>query len=407
LNIIKGSQHFKKRRLAAKLSSAGERSINRGHPWIFSDSIVKISSGGSPGDLVIVYSFKRNSVIGIGLYDPNSPIRIKMLHHGGAVSIDSKFFENRIKTAYSKRLPLISENTNGYRLIHGENDRLPGMIADVYDTVLVLKLYSEIWVPYLSVLTDLLIEVTGSEAVVLRMSRKLQKLTDSTHFDGEVVYGVLEKEEVAFREHGVHFSANVVQGHKTGFFLDHRHNRKILGELSEGMKVLDVFSYSGGFSVHALVNGAKEVVGVDVSAKALETAKLNACMNTFTGKYRTIVGDAFNVLKELIASGQTFDLVVIDPPSFAKSKNEVELALLKYKSLAQLGSQLTRPGGLLILASCSSRVKVEQFFEANEIALSGMKRKFELINRTQHDIDHPISFEEGSYLKTGYYRFSK
>jgi len=405
-NIIE-THHLPIKRLAAKLSSAGERYIKNKHPWIFSDSIVKITADGSPGDLVIVYGFKKNRVIGIGLYDPKSPIRIKMLHHEGAIPIDSDFFLSKIQKAYSLRLSLLSMNTNSYRLIHGENDQLPGIVADVFDKVLVLKVYSEIWFPYLSLLTKLMVDIIEPKTVVLRLSRKLQKLDVTEYKDGVVLFGELDNEEVIFKEHGIHFSANVIQGHKTGYFLDHRLNRKLVGKFSKGMRVLDVFSYSGGFSVHALVNGAKEVIGVDISSQALRSAENNAKLNDFTGKHKTISGDAFKIMNQMISEKEMFDIVVIDPPSLAKSKKEIEIAKQKYESLAKLGSQLTHSNGLLVLASCSSRINANEFFDINEKVILKTKRDFVLIKSTQHDIDHPIGFEEGAYLKTGYYRFSK
>ena len=256
-------------------------------------------------------------------------------------------------------------------------------------------------------LIQLLIEQSKSETVVLRLSRKLKKLTDLDYKDGEVILGELRNEDVVFKEHGVAFSANVIQGHKTGYFLDHRHNRKLVGEWSQSMRILDVFSYTGGFSVHALVNGAKEVISLDISSQALIAAEGNAKLNEFKGRHKTIVGDAFKVMEQLISEKEQFDIVVIDPPSFAKSKTEIELAKQKYESLAKLGSQLTRSQGLLVLASCSSRVGADDFFDINEKALFSTKREFKLIKSTRHDIDHPIGFAEGSYLKSGYYRFSK
>jgi 23S rRNA (cytosine1962-C5)-methyltransferase len=281
------------------------------------------------------------------------------------------------------------------------------MIADVYDTVLVIKLYSEIWFPYLSMITQILATISSTETVILRLSRKLQKINELKYKDGDVLIGMLENEEVAFKEHGINFSANVIHGHKTGYFLDHRHNRKLVGGYSKDMRVLDVFSYSGGFSVHALVNGAKEVTSVDISLQALKTAKQNAELNVYSGIHKTIAGDAFKVLRQLISDKEVFDVVVIDPPSFAKSKKEIELALQKYEILALLGSQLTHPSGLLVLASCSSRVKASDFFNINKKVLRKSEREFKLIKSTEHDIDHPIGFEEGAYLKTGYYLFSK
>ncbi|MFT7452421.1 MAG: 23S rRNA (cytosine1962-C5)-methyltransferase, partial [Patescibacteria group bacterium] len=148
-------------RLAVKLSVTGERSVRSGHPWIFSESIEKINVEGISGDIAIIFSHTKNKVIGVGLYDPDSPIRIKMLHSGGGASIDSKFFSERIHAAYERRTELFETNTNSYRLLFGENDGFPGFIADVYDHVLVVKLYSEIWLPYLDTILKVLIDISG------------------------------------------------------------------------------------------------------------------------------------------------------------------------------------------------------------------------------------------------------
>ena len=223
--------------------------------------------------------------------------------------------------------------------------------------------------------------------------------------NGEVVYGVLENEVVKFVEHDVNFSANVIKGHKTGYFLDHRANRKQVGELSNGKTVLDVFSYAGGFSVHALANGAKEVTSLDISKQALQMAFQNGKLNSYSGKHITIADDAFVAMKAMIKNKQTFDVVVIDPPSFAKQQSEIELAKKKYAQLAQLGIKLTAKKGLLVLASCSSRVLAQSFFDINTQVLNESSRTSECILKTHHDSDHPIGFTEGAYLKCAYYRF--
>ncbi len=343
----------------------------------------------------------------MGLYDPDSPIRIKMLYSGGGVSINEEFFSERINRAYAIRVPLLETQTNSYRLLFGENDGFPGFIADVYDKVLVIKLYSAIWFPYLEPILKHLIEVSSCETVVLRLSRNLQQYKEIYGlYEGQILFGALKNEVVPFIEHGVHFSANVIKGHKTGYFLDHRYNRKRVGELSNGKTVLDVFSYAGGFSVHALANGAKEVTSLDISKQALAIAIENGKLNSFSGKHHTLAGDAFELLQQLIKARKTFDVVVIDPPSFAKSKKEIEMAKKKYLQLAQLGVQLTARGGMLMLASCSSRISAATFFEINKRALKAQSRAFTVLDTTQHDIDHPITFPEGAYLKSGYYIFS-
>ena len=396
---------IKPKNLAVKLNANGERSVVKGHPWVFSNSIVKISGDPKTGDLAVIFSKTKNKVIGIGLYDANSPIRIKIIHNAQSKAvINAEFFHQKIEFAFQKRQSLLKTDTNSYRLIFGENDRFTGLIADIYDKVLVVKLYSEIWYPYLQSILNSLQIITNAQTVVVRLSRQLQR-NNSDLVDGEVVFGDLSNEVIQFVEHGVNFSANVIRGHKTGYFLDHRANRKQVGELSRGKTVLDVFSYAGGFSVHALANEATEVTSLDISKQALEIAQENAKLNPYTGVHKTIAGDAFEEMKTLIKRKKTYDVVVIDPPSFAKQRSEIDFAKKKYAQLAELGAQLTAKKGLLVLASCSSRMLAQSFFDLNLHVLNAQGRLFETIDKTGHDIDHPISFPEGAYLKCGYYRF--
>lgn len=398
--------NYQPKRLAVKLNSKGEQFVVKGHPWVFSNNIIKINDDAKSGDLAIVFSKNKNKVIGLGLYDASSPIRIKMLYSNAEkVEINADFFKNKIEKAYVKRQSLLKTNTNSYRLLFGENDGFPGLIADVYASVLVVKVYSEIWLPYLeSIITDLQ-QISKAKTGVIRLSRGLEQSKNHQLKNGDVVFGVLENEVVKFVEHNVKFSANVIKGHKTGYFLDHRANRKQVGEWSKGKTVLDVFSYAGGFSVHALYNGATEVTSLDISKHALEIAYQNGKLNNYSGAHKTIVGDAFVELNKLIKNKITFDVVVIDPPSFAKQVSEIELAKKKYAQLAELGERLTSKNGLLVLASCSSRILAQTFYDINNQVLSSTNRNYKILLKTQHDTDHPIGFTEGAYLKSGYYRF--
>lgn len=389
--------------LAVKLKPAAEKIVKKGHPWIFSDSIEKINKEGKAGDIAILFDQRNNKVFGIGLYDPQSPIRIKMLHSGGPAKIDGKFFHQKIQNAFKIRKSLLETQTNAYRLIFGENDGMPGLIVDIYNNVGVIKLYSAIWFPYLDYLIPAIAEVSKTENLVLRLSRNLQKI-DVPYNEGDILLGELTNPEVAFMEYGVQFQTDVLLGHKTGFFLDHRANRHQLGKLSKDKTVLDVFSYAGGFSVHALAGGAKEVTSLDFSKQALELAERNAQLNPHSGKHRTVAGDAFSLLEEMTRNGKQFDIVIIDPPSFAKSKKEIEVAKKKYAELATLGTQLTKKGGLLLLASCSSRISSEEFLEVHRSEFERLGLDYEMEDFTQHDIDHPVGFEEGAYLKSAYYR---
>ncbi|TVZ51611.1 class I SAM-dependent rRNA methyltransferase [Dokdonia sp. Hel_I_53] len=392
-------------RLAIKLTSKAEKLVKQGHPWVFENSILKISKDGRAGDLAILFDTRTDKVFAIGLYDPESPIRIKILSNTPA-QINKDFFHLKIENAFKLRNQLLKTDTNSYRLIYGENDNFPGLIADVYDNILVVKLYSTIWLPYLEVVLPLLINKSKTETMVLRLSRNVSKSKDHNFRDGDVLHGNLKNEVVFFKEHGVRFSANVIYGHKTGYFLDHRENRRKVGLLSQGITVLDVFSYAGGFSVHALAGGANEVTSLDISSQALQVAVQNGKLNKHKGQHKTIAIDAFVGLQQLIEEGKTYQIVVIDPPSFAKSAKEIPTAKNSYSRLAQLGAKLTSTGGLLVLASCSSRISSQTFFDISEQNIVKAGRAFKTLEKTYHDIDHPITFPEGAYLKCGYYQLN-
>lgn len=392
-------------RLAVKLKSKAESFLRQGHPWIFESSILKINKEGKAGDIAIIFDQKKNKYLGLGLFDPYSPIRIKMLAHSNKENIDRDFFLRKIKEAFEIRRPLIQTNTNAYRLIFGENDYLPGLIVDVYSDVAVVKLYSAIWIPYLHYILDGIKANIPTRAIVLRQSRLLQR-TDVPTFDledGQVLEGELTNPEVEFVEYGVKFLANVIKGHKTGYFLDHRHNRHKVGQMSRGKSVLDVFSYAGGFSTHAIVGGASQVVSIDISKHALALATINVGLNKKDAAHEIFVTDAFEGMQKLINDGKQFDIVVVDPPSFAKMSADIPQAKKSYVRLAQLAILLVSRGGVCVMASCSSRIARDEFYELVEEGFDAQARAYRLVEKTFHDIDHPITFPEGSYLKTGYY----
>lgn len=393
-------------RLAVKLRPAAEKAVKQGHPWIYTESISKLNHEGQAGDLAIIFDRRTDKVIAIGLYDPDSPVRIKLIHHGGPEKINAEFFHKKIQAAYAHRKPLLETETNAYRLLFGENDGFPGFIVDVYKKTIVFKLYTRVWFPYLNSITEYIADLTQAESILMRLSRNMQQL-ETPYTEGEVIYGNLKDPDVQFIEHGVRFKANVLLGHKTGYFLDHRYNRHQVGRMAEDKTVLDVFAYAGGFSVHALSGGAREVTALDISAQALKLASENVELNTPFGKFKTITGDAFQNLRKLIKQNKKYEIVIIDPPAFAKSQKQIPLALKKYAELAELGVQLTHADGLLVLASCSSRVTPEQLESVHREVFHRMKVELRLEKMTQHDIDHPIRFPEGAYLKTIYWRRSR
>lgn len=403
--MLENLPEFKPNRIAIKLKPAGEKAVKQNHPWVFNESIRKQSNEGQVGDLAIIFDQRRNKFLAAGLWDPFSPIRIKVLHFHQPAQINDSWFESKIKAAHQKRMPLLETDTNSYRFIYGENDGLPGLIADVYDKVLAVKLYSFIWLPYLKIIFPLLLKQSGCKTLILRLSRKMQNAPHLLYglTDGQIIEGDLTSEEVLFKEHGLTFIANVIHGHKTGFFLDHRYNRKKIGSLSKNKSVLDVFAYAGGFSAHALAGGAKRVISLDISAQALATAKRNVALNVKNAQHEILKADAFEAMEQMVAENKNFDVMIVDPPSFAKKGDEVEKALLNYARLATLAIQLVAPNGILLMASCSSRVTKEAFFETIEYEFSQSGRTFRRLEQNEHDLDHPVTFPEGAYLKSGYY----
>jgi 23S rRNA (cytosine1962-C5)-methyltransferase len=392
-------------RLALKVKPAAERSIRAGHPWVFDNSIRKAPDDGRAGDLAIIFDRRKNKFLAVGLYDPYSPIRVKILQANTPARIDADWFRERIERAFAQRQPLLATATNSYRLLFGENDGLPGFVADVYGTVLVVKLYTTAWLPYLATVLPGLLRVSETTTLVLRLSRQVQQLTEELGglYDGQVLHGDLPDPEVEFREHGLRFLANVQRGHKTGFFLDHRHNRRRVGELAKDKRVLDVFSYAGGFTVHALAGGARAVTSLDISEQAQAMARRNVALNVPAARHEVLVADAFSGLAQLARAGTTYELVIVDPPAFAKRAEEQHRALASYARLVRLAVPLVAPGGILVMASCSSRVPEADFFAGVDRELAASGRRFRLLERRGHDVDHPIGFLEGAYLKTGYY----
>jgi 23S rRNA (cytosine1962-C5)-methyltransferase len=366
---------------------------------VFDASVTAVGHDGAPGDLAVVFDDHRRFAA-IGLYDPTSPIRVRILHQGDPVPIDDAWFHDRIGSAFAQRAMVDTDGrTNAYRVVHGENDGLPGLVIDRYDTTAVIKAYTAAWLPHVrAVVAGLPPELR--ERVVLRLGRLAGR--DAAAFDGVAVVGALPDAPVPFREAGLSFEADVVRGQKTGHFLDQRENRIRVGELAGGRTVLDVFACTGGFSVHAAAGGATEVVGVDQSAPALALAQRNMALNpsAATGtRHEVIVGDAFAAMSDLAAARRRFDVVVVDPPSFASRRDQVPAARRAYARLTALAVALVAPGGTLVQASCSSRVTADDFYATVERAARAAGRPLRVTARTGHPPDHPIGFPEGAYLK--------
>lgn len=410
---------------AVKLTAAGEKSVRQEHPWVFENSVSKVDIEFNTGDVAVIYGKKSNKLIGVGLLDSESMIQIRMISFGKGARLEQEFFNKKINEAFAQRVPLLKTDTTSFRLIFGESDGMPGCIVDVYEHAAVMKWYSLCWQPFLPLLTEAILSLNEQlkslsrkriTTIVLRLARNVakSKFLSKKLRDGMVIHGKLVDEVVVFREYGVQFSAHLIKGHKTGYFLDHRENRRIVGTLAQNKNVLDVFSYAGGFSVHALAGDAQSVTSVDISKQALELAKENAKLNGNFKNHKCLAGDAFEIMTDLVKSKKKFDLIVVDPPSFAKRADEIPSALNSYKRLINLALRLAAKNAILVMASCSSRVTSDDFFSLIESAAKqAMKARhmttiqsYEIIDKTFHDIDHPINFPEGAYLKTIYLRLT-
>ena len=390
------------KRLAVRVKPAAERALKAGHPWVFEEAITKLSDDGRSGDIAVIFDRKKR-FLAVGLYDPDSSIRVRVLQHQKPAIINQDWFQAKITAAASLRTPLSANRTNAYRLVHGENDGLPGLVIDRYDNSYVIKLYTAAWVVHLRDVLAALAVVVNPYRVVLRLGRDAARQEANLYGlqDGAVLLGAPLDGPVRFMENGLTFATDVVRGQKTGFFLDQRENRAHVEALAEGKSVLNVFAYTGGFSLYAARGGAKSVLSLDSSHPALNAAVRNFDLNPGLAPVRhpMLKGDAFEKLAELGENGRTFDMVIIDPPSFAKSRAEIDGALAAYARLVRLGLAVLEPGGTFVMASCSSRVAAAEFFALVHRIAREEKRALREIERTGHPLDHPIGFREGAYLK--------
>ncbi len=399
--------------MAVRIVPAAERALRSGHPWLFASSIRDVAGSPKAGDPAVVFD-RKNRFMAAGLWDPEGPIRVRILAHGRPEPIGPELFARRIEAALERRPRLAADpGTTGFRLFHGEGDGLPGLVADMYGDRIVVKLYSVAWVPHLSGLASALEHTVGPRGILLLSARSVQAsgFSISALREPTLLSGTLPEAPpgatrgtLPFLEHGLHFEAHPLKGHKTGFYLDQRDNRARLEGRVTGARVLNVFSYTGGFSVAAARGGAAEVTSLDVSAPALAQARRHFELNlrdraVAAAKHETLAGDAFATLQSLARDRRRFDVVVVDPPSFAKEARQTEGALAQYGRLTGLALALLGPGGLLVQASCSSRVPAEDFFQRVHQAARDAGRSLDEEARTGHPEDHPARWPEGAYLK--------
>ncbi|MCH5231838.1 MAG: class I SAM-dependent rRNA methyltransferase [Muribaculaceae bacterium] len=381
-----------------KLKGGKEESVKRYHPWIFSGAISSLDNDIEEGELVEVYSTTGNK-LATGHYQIGS-IAVRILEFGNK-EINENFYHSRLQSAYRLReaLNLVRKDNNCYRLVHGEGDFLPGLIVDIYGDTAVVQAHSPGMHFVRMKIADAL--VTLPEAGIRNVYYKSDTtLPFKANLDPVNEYLVGKYDGSLALENGLQFNIDWLKGQKTGFFIDQRENRKLLEKYSNGRNVLNMFCYTGGFSVYAMRGGANKVVSVDSSSKAIELTDANVSMNfPEDPRHQAIAEDAFKYLDSI--EKDEYDLIVLDPPAFAKHRSALKNGLIGYRKLNLKGFEKIKKGGIIFTFSCSQVVTKEMFRLAVFTAASQSGRKVRILHQLTQPADHPvdISHPEGEYLK--------
>lgn len=384
------------------LNPGKEKSVLRRHPWLFSGAIAQLDGRARPGDTVDVVSHEGRP-LARAAWSPASQIRARVWSFDAAETIDHAFFKRRVAAAIARRaaLPELA-GQQGLRLIHAESDGLPGVIADRYGDTVVVQLTTAGADKWRAAIADSLHKVTGCRCIYERSDVEVRRLEGLEPVTGWLL-GEASRDELVIEENGVKMAVDIVGGHKTGFYLDQRDNRRRVAELARDRRVLNCFCYTAGFSLQALAGGAREVVSMDSSGPALATAQRNLALNPQLDAARAVwlEADVFAELRNLGGSGETYDLIVLDPPKFAHTAAHAERASRAYKDINLHALQMLAPGGLLMTYSCSGGVTSELFQKIVAGAALDAGRTARIVQRLQGAADHPVdlAFPEGDYLK--------
>jgi len=373
----------------------GDRIIN-GHPWIFGNELGDTEGTADAGDIVEVYSYN-GSFVGKGYYNPASQIRIRLLTRDKNEEINDEFFYKMIKSAWEYRQQIgYVENC---RLIFGEADQLPALIIDKFNDYFVIQTLALGIDKWKGAIVTALEKIFSPKGIYERNDvpvRELEGLPQqkgflSAPFDTNIILS----------ENGLKFHVDIVNGQKTGYFLDQQDNRRMIQHIVNGANVLEAFCYTGTFSMHAAKYGAKNVLGLDISETAVNTARRNAELNGYEDICKFEAVNAFDVLKKWVTEGKRYDVVMLDPPAFTKSRENIQKAITGYKEINLRGMKLTKPGGFLVTASCTNLVPPQMFLDIIGMAAKDAKRKLRQVTWQTQASDHPILWNIPStqYLK--------
>lgn len=372
------------------------------HPWLFAGSVGRLEGRARLGDTVEVLADNLRP-LGRAAYSPKSQIRARFWTFDPEESVDDAFFKRRIGAAVARRQAMPElRGQQGLRLIHAESDGLPGVIADQYGDTVVIQLTSAGADKWRNAIVVGLVKATGCARVYERSDsdvRGLEGLEPTTGW----VHGEAPQTPLTIEENGVRLAVDIAGGHKTGFYLDQRENRTLLGQLSADKEVLNCFCYTGGFSLQALAGGAASVLSIDSSGPALDQARANLALNPQLPAERASwqEADVFQALRDFRKEGRLFDLIVLDPPKFAPSAAHAERAARAYKDINVFGFKLLKPGGMLMTYSCSGGIGLDLFQKIVAGAALDAGRTASIVRRLAGAADHPVAlnFPEGEYLK--------
>lgn len=370
------------------------------HPWVFSGAVNKVIEQPQNGDVVSVYN-NEDEFIAFGIYNSTSRVAVRLLEWHPNREINEEWWRNRVRSAVNNRLHLLSEENDTVRLIFAEADFLPGLIADKYADYISVQVHAAGVEQVKAIIIDELVRLLNPKGIYERSdlkSREHEGLPDSNG----LLYGTVPPEFVAIIENGIQYQVNIVEGQKSGFYCDQRDNRLLTAQYVKGKKVLDCFSYSGGFTLNALRKGASHVTAVDSSALAIDTLRQNIALNGFDAEqYAAVQSDVNKYLRELGEQQARFDLIVLDPPKYAPSRSALDKASRAYKDLNRRGLMLLESGGLLATFSCSGAMDIDTFKQVLAWAALDAGKEIQFLRQFHQPEDHPVraSFSEGEYLK--------
>ncbi|MGZ5245739.1 MAG: class I SAM-dependent rRNA methyltransferase [Flavitalea sp.] len=370
--------------------------VLNGHPWVFANEVEKVDGNGEPGAIADVFAADKK-FLGRGYMNPRSQILVRLLTRDRNEEINNDFFYRRLLSAWEYRQRI--GYTENCRLIFGEADMLPQLIIDKFNDYLVIQTLAlgiDLWKP---AIVEALVKIFNPKGIYERNDVPVRELEGMQQVKGPL-YGEFDP-KIEITENGLKFIVDIENGQKTGYFLDQQDNRRAIQHIVKGADVLGVFTYTGTFEIHAAHYGAKSVLGLDISQSAVDQANKNAALNGYADIAKFEAVNAFDVLKQWGKDGRQYDVVMLDPPSFTKSRENIQKAVAGYKEINLRGMKLIRPGGFLVTSSCTNLVSPELFLETIQMAAKDARRTLRQVVFQAQSADHPIvwGWENTHYLK--------